>query len=208
MPLPKEAEQRFTGQLAQERPAKKTPVATGVAKAPQKGVKPPVSGKDQLKSLLLPGRWESKGKPAVLLPSEVTHCEAGEKDIKCWSTPQNSNTKQGLVLYKVESTLQGFSAGDDNFQISYRTLVMLVGGDGAADSTPDEERWQVTEHAMKCQFIQSYWIQCHDEKDVTRDYRRSGLPKRGRREYYLPERRADSFHMTAFQTPDSMVFCT
>jgi hypothetical protein len=74
----------------------------------------------------------------------------------------------------VEATLQGFSTGD-SFQISYRTLVKLVGGDGGADSTSDEGRWQVTEHAMKCQFIQSDWVQCRDEKGVTRDYQRSGL---------------------------------
>jgi type II secretory pathway predicted ATPase ExeA len=174
MRLSKAAEQRVTEQLTQDRPLKKTPVATRVARSSQQGAKPTVSGKDQLKSLLLAGRWNVEGKPAVFLPSEVTHCEPREKHIKCWSVPQNSNTKHGLALYKVEATLQGFSTGD-SFQISYRTLLKLVGGDGGTDSTSDEGRWQVTEHAMKCQFIQSDWVQCRDEKGVTRDYHRSGL---------------------------------
>ena len=174
MSPPAQAERRSTVQLTQERPSKVIPAATAVAKASQQAAEPTVSGLDRLQSLLLAGRWNSEGKPAVLLMSEVTHCEAGEKNIKCWSVPQNSSTKQGLALYKVEATLRAFATGD-SFQISYRTLVKLVGGDGGADSTSDEGRWQVTENALECRFIQSDWIQCRDEKDITRDYQRSGL---------------------------------
>ena len=91
--LPKEAEQRFTEPLTQERPVEKAPVTPGIARAPQQVAKATVSGKAQVKSLLLAGRWNNEGKPAVLLPSELTYCEAREKHIKCWIVPQNSNTE-------------------------------------------------------------------------------------------------------------------
>ena len=172
-----EARPKHTLLPKQELPVEKTSVTSGVARAPQQVAKATVSAKAQVKSLLLAGRWNNEGKPAVLLPSELTYCEAREKHIKCWSVPQNSNTEEGLALYKVEATLQGFSTGG-GFQISYRTLVKLVGGDGGADPSLDEGRWQATEHAMTCRLIQADWVQCRDEKDVTRDYQRSGLKER------------------------------
>ena len=155
---------------------KRTPAPTLVATAPRSGLGTSVTGGDQLRSALLGGQWNSHGKPAVLLPSEITYCKSDEQRIRCWSVPQNINTKFGPALYKVEGTLQDFSA-DGGFRLAYRTLVRLVGADTRSntskEATPSTEgRWQVTEHAMRCELLQPDNIRCRDEKGVTRNYRR------------------------------------
>jgi len=130
----------------------------------------------QIRSSLLEGQWTSRGKPASLLPSEITFCNSqGEERIGCWSVPQNINTKYGPALYKVETSLKGFSAG--SFKLSYRTLVKLVDA-GATDGAKEKaasspEGWQLTEHSMQCQLTDPDTVLCRDKKGVTRDYRRS-----------------------------------
>ena len=91
---------------------------------------------------MLEGQWSSRGKPASLLPSEITFCSSqGEEQIGCWSVPQNIKTKYGPAIYKVETSMKGFSAG--SFKLSYRTLVKLVDADATdeakekAASSPD-----------------------------------------------------------------------
>lgn len=143
-----------------------------IAKAtPSQEEKTPIKGKDQLKSVLLEGKWKSRGKPAVLLPSDITFCKTEQDRINCWSIPQNIDTKYGKALYKVEGTLQNFSAEGD-FQLSYRTLVRLARDNGANQS--GNGGWQITEHAMSCNLTQPENVRCRDEKGVTRDYRRLG----------------------------------
>ena len=158
-------------------PAPKSPPApTLIATAPRPELGTSVTSSDQLRSALLGGQWNSQGKPAVLLPSEITYCKSDEQRIRCWSVPQNINTKFGPALYKVEGTLQDFSA-DGGFRLAYRTLVRLVAADTrsatSTEATPSTEgRWQVTEHAMRCELVQPDNIRCRDEKGVTRNYRR------------------------------------
>jgi len=130
----------------------------------------------QVRSDLLEGQWSSRGKPASLLPSEITFCSSqGEERIGCWSVPQNIKTKYGPAIYKVETSMKGFSAG--SFKLSYRTLVKLVDADATdeakekAASSPDG--WQVSEHSMQCQLTKPDTVLCRDQKGVTRDYSRS-----------------------------------
>jgi hypothetical protein len=89
---------------------------------------------------------------------------------------QNINTKYGPALYKVETTLKGFS--DGSFKLSYRTLVKLVdagASDGAKEkAASSKDGWQVTEHSMQCQLTQPDAVLCRDQKGVTRNYRRLG----------------------------------
>jgi len=131
---------------------------------------------------LLEGQWTSQGKPASLLPSEITFCNSqGEERIGCWSVAQNINTKYGPALYKVETTLKGFS--DGSFSLSYRTLVKLVdagASDGAKEkAAASKDGWQITEHSMQCQVTQADTVMCRDKKGITRNYRRS--ESKGRR---------------------------
>jgi hypothetical protein len=125
---------------------------------------------------LLGGQWNSRGKPAVLLPSEITYCKAVGELINCWSVPQDINTKFGPALYKVEGTLQDFSA-EGGFRLSYRTLVRLVGADAGRGTNTNvassaEGGWQITEHTMSCELTQPHNIRCRDEKGITRTYQR------------------------------------
>jgi len=151
----------------------RTPVR--VATAPKIKTAPKRSPLDQLKAALLEGQWSSRGKPASLLPSSVTYCNSQGVRIACLSVPQDINTKYGAALYKVETTLQRFSEGN-NFKLSYRTLVKLLGDD--SDSSRDaalssDAGWQISEYSMSCQLTQPDQVQCRDKKGVTRDYRRS-----------------------------------
>lgn len=153
----------------------RTPVPTVVATAPSYGLGASVGSRDQVKSALLGGQWNSRGKPAVLLPSEITYCKSAGEHINCWSVPQDINTKFGPALYKVEGTLQDFSA-QGSFRLSYRTLVRLVDSDARQGTNTEtasaEGRWQITEHAMSCELTQPDNIRCRDEKGITRTYNR------------------------------------
>ena len=137
------------------------------------------SSPDQLRRLLLQGQWTSQGKPASLLPSEITFCSAAGADIKCWSVPRKTTTKYGNALYKVEATLSGFSA-DGEFQLAYRTLVKLVDSAETADgvllrgAADDDTGWQATERSMRCELSQSDQVLCRSATGTVRDYRRAG----------------------------------
>jgi len=200
--LRREAELRLAMNLSRDESGRKTavPVPVKVVPAPvpnKKLTPPPVSSKpkapvrvatapkikttpkrsplDQLKAALLEGQWTSRGKPASLLPSSVTYCNSQGERIACQSVPQDTNTKYGAALYKVETMLKEFSAGQ-NFRLSYRTLVKLLGDD--SDSSRDaalssNTGWQVSEYSMSCQLTRPDQVLCRDNKGVTRDYRRS-----------------------------------
>ena len=130
---------------------------------------------DLLKAALLEGQWTSRGKPASLLPSKVTYCNSQGTRIACESIPQDINTKYGAALYKVETTLQEFSA-ERSFQLSYRTLVKLLKDDSkstreaALSSNTD---WQISDYDMSCRLTQPDQVKCRDNRGITRDYRRS-----------------------------------
>ncbi len=128
-----------------------------------------------IKNTLLQGRWSSSGKPATLLPSESTYCDNRGDRIWCVSVPQNVKTQYGLALYKVETTLTGFSA-QGHFEMSYRTLVKLVGaGTSGANQGPDAAAnggWQATEYSMSCTLTDPDQVACLDGKGITRRYLR------------------------------------
>ena len=153
-----------------------TVAAATAAATPERGTKKGALSQNKIRSALLEGQWTSQGKPASLLPSEITFCNSqGEERIGCWSVAQNINTKYGPALYKVETTLKGFSSG--SFKLSYRTLVKLVDA-GASASAKDKaaaskDGWQVTVHSMQCQLTQPDTVMCRDKKGVTRNYRRA-----------------------------------
>jgi len=149
--------------------------ATAAAK-PERSTKKGALSQNKIRSALLEGQWTSQGKPASLLPSEITFCNSqGEERIGCWSVAQNINTKYGPALYKVETTLKGFS--DGSFKLSYRTLVKLVDAGASAGAkekaASSKDGWQVTENFMQCQLTQPDTVMCRDKKGVTRNYRRS-----------------------------------
>ena len=200
------AERRFTRQLAQVQPdepvmapvTRTAPVASPappdaaaasmpasvpiVASQPKTSApapkKKPLTTAGDIKGILLSGRWSSSSKPASLLPSEATFCDERADGIHCISVPQNVKTQYGLALYKVESTLSGFSS-EGLFEMSYRTLVKLVGSDAAGNRQTaggvSENGWQVTEYAMSCKLADDNRVSCLDGKGITREYRR--LPR-------------------------------
>mgnify|MGYP000246475338 FL=1 len=153
-------------------------VAKPVASAAAEIVAPPVRSPEQLRKDLLQGQWVSRGKPATLLPSEITFCSAAGTAINCWSVPQQTDTKYGKAVYKVEANLNGFDA-DGGFRLSYRTLVKLLGSEAAADeaalrnATDDDAGWQVTERSMECELGQADSVQCRGANGTVRDYRKS-----------------------------------
>jgi hypothetical protein len=138
----------------------------------------PVRSPEQLRKDLLQGQWVSQGKPATLLPSEITFCSAAGTAINCWSVPQQTDTKYGKAVYKVEANLNGFEA-DGGFRLSYRTLVKLLGSEAAADeaalrnAADDDAGWQVTERSMECELSQADSVQCRGANGTVRDYRKS-----------------------------------
>jgi hypothetical protein len=112
-----------------------TVAAVTAAAKPERSTKKGALSQNKIRSALLEGQWTSQGKPASLLPSEITFCNSqGEDRIGCWSVAQNIDTKYGPALYKVETTLKGFSSG--SFKLSYRTLVKLVAAGTSAANIP------------------------------------------------------------------------
>ena len=183
--LPKVSEPRPTAPRVSEPkisapPVSKPKITVAAATAvttPGSGTKKRALSQEKIRSALLEGQWTSQGKPASLLPSEITFCNSqGKQQIGCWSVAQNINTKYGPALYKVETTLKGFSSG--SFKLSYRTLVKLVDAGASASAkekaAASKDGWQVTEHSMQCQLTQPDAVLCRDQKGVTRNYRRSG----------------------------------
>jgi putative secretion ATPase (PEP-CTERM system associated) len=149
-----------------------------VASAAADIVAEPVRSPEQLRKNLLQAQWVSQGKPATLLPSEITFCSAAGTAINCWSVPQQTDTKYGKAVYKVEANLDGFEA-DGGFRLSYRTLVKLLGSEAAADeaalrnAADDDAGWQVTERSMECELGPADSVQCRGANGTVRDYRKS-----------------------------------
>jgi hypothetical protein len=198
--LQREAELRLAMNLNQDGSGKKkaAPAPVKAVPVPKKVVTPPVSSKPRapvkvatapkiktapkkrsplelLKAALLEGQWDSRGKPASLLPSKVTYCNSQGQSIACQSVPQDIKTKYGPALYKVETTLKEFSA-EKTFQLSYRTLVKLLSDDSdkaRKAALSSNTGWQVSEYSMSCQLTGPNQVPCRDTKGVTRDYRRS-----------------------------------
>ncbi|HHH45335.1 MAG TPA: DUF2075 domain-containing protein [Gammaproteobacteria bacterium] len=189
--LQREAELRLAMNLSKKgadrktaRPVKKVspPAVTRAPKAPVKlATAPPIrtaptrSPAEVLRAALLEGQWASRGKPASLLPSKVTYCNSQGERIACLSVPQDIKTRYGPALYKVETTLKGFSAGK-RFQLSYRTLVKLLESDSAAareSALANDTGWQISEYTMSCTLARPDQVLCRDDKGVTRNYRRS-----------------------------------
>lgn len=185
--LKEAAEQRFRQQIASVQPGTGKPQTTAPAPVPVPKIakaEPPATpspaknatgSADAVKKMLLEGRWSSNGKPASLLPSETTYCTSRVGEISCLSVPQTVKTQYGPALYKVETKLNGFSAGG-LFEMSYRTLVRLVSSDGAANaqaSGTDSEGWQISDYAMSCKLGDDREVSCVDDKGITRRYQRS-----------------------------------
>lgn len=146
---------------------KASPVPVVTASAPSSKVEP-TSKVDRIKSALMAGGWTSRGKPATLLPSEITLCQQVGAHVACRSVPQNINTSYGLAIYEVEATIKSFSATGE-FRLSYRTLVRLLEDDSSSDS----DGWQITDHSMTCQLTQLSKILCQDDaKGTKREYLR------------------------------------
>jgi hypothetical protein len=149
-----------------------------VASAAANVIAEPVRSPEQLRNDLLHGQWASRGKPATLLPSEITFCSAAGTAIKCWSVPQKTDTKYGKAVYKVEASLGNFDA-DGGFRLSYRTLVKLLDAEAASDeaalrsAADDDVGWQVTERSMDCKLMQGDSVQCRGANGTVRDYRKS-----------------------------------
>jgi hypothetical protein len=197
--LKQAAEQRFSEQVARleqaldngapvpVKPAPRPPTVSATDPAPTQGVEPAksvptakkkrFSGPDEIKALLLQRRWTSSGKPASLLPSESTLCESRSDRIWCVSVPQNVKTQYGIALYKVETTLLGFS-GEGHFEMAYRTLVKLVGaetsGGKQVPGVNSDGGWQITDYSMSCTLIDATQVSCLDDKGVTRRYLGAG----------------------------------
>jgi len=203
--LQREAELRLAMNLNQDGSSSKKKVTPAPVKAvpvPKKTVTPPVSSKPRtppvrvatapkikttpkrsprelLRAALLEGQWDSRGKPASLLPSKVTYCNSQGRRITCQSVPQDIKTKYGPALYKVETTLKEFSA-ERTFQLSYRTLVKLLSDDSdkvRKAALSSSTGWQVSEYSMSCHMKWPDQVLCRDKKGVTRDYRRSKSKK-------------------------------
>jgi len=174
-PAPKES----AGAVPVSRPkTASAPVAVASVSPEVVDVAPePQRSPDQLRRILLQGQWTSQGKPASLLPSEITFCSAAGDKVKCWSVPQKTNTKYGKALYKIEATLYAFSA-KGGFELSYRTLVKLVDSEETAEDPvlggagDDDTGWQVTERSMSCELSQSDRVLCSSATGTVRDYRR------------------------------------
>ncbi|MGW8310402.1 MAG: hypothetical protein ACWGNB_05000 [Thiogranum sp.] len=184
--LRKAAEQRFSeqvervpparevaaGQPAEEKPApQKIARADTVATLP--ATKPARKTADEVRDILLKGRWSSSGNPATLLPSERTYCHAQIGNISCVSVPQNVKTQYGPALYKVNTTLTAFAASG-HFKMSYRTMVRLVSGgkENTSDGAAKDQDWQVTEYDMSCELSDEDKVSCLDAKGITRRYSR------------------------------------
>ena len=198
--LRREAELRLAMSLNRAQPGRKSAVPAAVKTAPvpkKKLTPPPASSKpktpvkvataskikpapkrspmEQLKAALIEGQWNSHGKPASLLPSNVTYCNSQGERIACLSVPQDINTKIGLALYKVETMLEKFSAGS-NFQLSYRTLVKLLDDDSDSSreaALSSDTGWQINEYSMSCKLTWPDKVRCRDKKGITREYQRS-----------------------------------
>lgn len=136
----------------------------------------PASTVPDLRTSILHAKWDSRGKPAILLPSDTTYCKEESKRIRCWSVPQKTRTKYGPAIYKVEATLEGFSAGGE-FRLSYRTLVRLTGDEAAGKG--NDTGWQITEHDMRCRLLNGKVVRCRDGKGVIREYQRKGSAGKG-----------------------------
>ena len=129
----------------------------------------------EIKSQLMNGGWSVFGKPAVLLPSVINHCEDTGARILCWTAPQNSEASAGNPVYQTETTIDGFSP-KGTFRVRYRIMEtsMRLSEADLADGrqvklTPD---WKLLERETTCHIIHSSLIRCQGGEEGVFSYRK------------------------------------
>jgi len=134
---------------------------------------------ENLRSLLLRGRWLERGKPAKYLPSAITQCKKKNNGLYCVSK-EDLKGKQGNTEFTYRTIINIIhitEAGE--FSANYRNDVLTVkqgkpivipGEDGEADTTRPSpvinKGLQKTVHNLECQLDNAKQISCI--KDLSR----------------------------------------
>lgn len=71
------------------------------------------------------GNWRLAGKPADLLPSDISVCQARGDKIICESDEQEKEEKYGVVSYKMNAEILNFN-NDGEFSVEYQKNVTLI----------------------------------------------------------------------------------
>lgn len=77
------------------------------------------------KAVVSTGNWRRAGKPAGVLPSDISVCKPRGNSIICASDEQKVEEKYGTVSYKESAELQDFNS-EGEFNVEYQRNVTLI----------------------------------------------------------------------------------
>jgi len=165
-------------QTPKPKPRVREPVrqAKRTAPAPRRQ---PVSGKNDLRSLLMNGKWLERGRPAKYLPSDAMKCKNKGRGIYCVSN-KNLKGKRGNTVfeYQIIVNINNITESGE-FSASYRNNVLSVipgkpivipGEDGEPDTTRPspiiKSGLQRTIHTLECDLNTPKKISCVKDRTV------------------------------------------
>jgi len=129
----------------------------------------------EIKAQLMSGGWSVFGKPAVLLPSVINHCEDEGTQILCWTAPQDVDAGAKNLVYQAEATLDSFSRRG-TFRVRYR--IMETSMPLSETDLPQRKQvrvspgWTALERETTCHIIHSSLIRCQGGAEGVFSYRR------------------------------------
>ncbi|NNG14442.1 MAG: hypothetical protein HKM22_04715, partial [Gammaproteobacteria bacterium] len=118
--------QRAPAPVARKPVAPKRVVAKNASTpAPAKPVKKASKKARYARAVVSTGNWRLAGKPADLLPSDISVCQTRGDKIICESDEQEVEEKYGAVSYKMNSEILGFNS-EGEFNVEYQKNVTLI----------------------------------------------------------------------------------
>lgn len=107
------------------KPAQKVVAKKAPAQAPQATTAQLDKKARYTRAVVSTGNWRLAGKPAGVLPSDISVCKPRGDNIICASDELQVEEKYGTVSYKVSAELQAFNS-EGEFNVEYQRNVTLI----------------------------------------------------------------------------------
>ncbi len=159
---------------------RRQPAASTPRPAPSAGARPAV---DRTREILLAGPWLNGNRPADILPSTITRCEPGDREILC-TAEQERTTDTDIITTRTEAVLKNIGKGA--FSVTYSSTVLSVKPKAELTSAPIDDEDEIggtfsavkvgqksRARTLKCRLLDARHIRC-----------KGGLRSR---EFHLPD---------------------
>lgn len=125
---------------------------------------------DRTREILLAGPWLNGNRPADILPSAITRCEPGDREIRC-TAEQERTTDTDIITTRTEAVLK--NVGKGAFTVTYSSTVLSVKPKAELSSAPIDDEDEIggtlsavkvgqksRARTLKCKLLDASHIRC------------------------------------------------